>query len=132
RGVRVGGRLWGRRRGGRREGRAAEGRLRLVEPPAGESRRAQPALQAHAAADSDLTLLVAGPDAARHLAAAAGRAVLVVDAAAPVDLDLWRDAAVHAVLRGALLAFEGLDALDPVERRRTMRTLRSLPRRLVL
>jgi hypothetical protein len=80
-----------------------------------------------------LPLVVAGPDAARLTAAAAGRALLLARAdqgagrAGLSDLILW------AALEHRLLAFEGFEWIaDPVERRRTFRSVAERVQALVV
>ena len=94
-------------------------RLRRVTPPQIDPGRADTLahLRAKLAVDTQLALLVAGPDAAQMLAAALDAPVALADLSG-ADAAAGRFAArasLHARLDGAALAFEGLDEL-PAER----------------
>ncbi|MEW6583366.1 MAG: ATP-binding protein, partial [Actinomycetota bacterium] len=102
-----------------------DGRLRRRPLPAYDPGRGDAVLQLRAllATDSHLPLLTVGPDAAAILAVALGRPVILVDAAEAADQEHMRDAALACALEGARLAFDGLESLDPGERRRVVRAL---------
>jgi hypothetical protein len=113
--------------------RAGEGRIRLVPLPGYEPGRsaAVAELRGLLAAESQLPLLVAGPDAPTLLAVALEQPLLLADAADASDAEAMQEAALAAALGGARVCFDGLEALDPGERRRVQRALKARPERVL-
>jgi hypothetical protein len=114
--------------------RAGEARIRLVPLPEYEPGRpaAVAELRGLLAAKSELPLLVAGPDAATLLAVALEQPLLLADASDASDAEVMQDAELVAGLGGARLCFDGLEALDPGERRRVQRALKARLERVLL
>jgi hypothetical protein len=102
-----------------------DGRVRRQPRPADDIGRPEvvEGLRALADAGGRLPLVVVGPDAAALLSAALDRPLLLVDVSDLTDGDLMRDAELAAALGGAVLAFDGLEALEPGDRRRCARAL---------
>ncbi len=100
-------------------------RLRLVELPAYEIGRAATVaeLRGLLAGSSRLPLVVGGPDAPLLLAIALGQPLVLVDVSDSLDDELMQEAALMAALAGGRVCFDGLELLDPGERRRVQRTL---------
>jgi adenylate kinase family enzyme len=106
--------------GARLDAADGDAQLRRIEVPRIDPGRAETVarLRALVGVDTQLALLVAGPDAAELLAAALGVPVLLVDLSGPAtdDLrDLVARAALRARLEGAFMIFEGIDDL-PADR----------------
>jgi ATPase family associated with various cellular activities (AAA)/Winged helix domain, variant len=114
--------------------RAVDGRLRFQPLPAYEPGwpAAVEELRGLLAGDSSLPLVVAGPDAATLLAVALGTPLVLADVADAADSEAMNDAALAAALAGARLCFDGLEALDPGERRRAQRALAARSERVLL
>ena len=114
--------------------RPTDGRLRFVALPAYEPGRtaAVDELRGQLAGQSALPLVVGGPDAATLLAVALERPIVLADVGDAVDADVMQDAALAAALAGARLCFDGLEALDPGERRRAQRALAARGERVLL
>jgi hypothetical protein len=114
--------------------RPGEGRLRLVPLPDYEPGRpaAVAELRGLLAAESELPLLAAGPDAPTLLAVALKQPLVLADAADATEAEAMHDAALTAALAGARLCFDGLEVLDPGERRRVQRALAARPERVLL
>jgi hypothetical protein len=104
---------------------SGDGRLRSVPLPSYDTGRAATVeeLRGLLVRDSDLPLVVAGPDAATLLAVALGQPLVLVDVADAPDADVMAEAALTAALAGARVCFDGLESLDPGERRRVQRAL---------
>jgi hypothetical protein len=104
---------------------AADGRARLVPLPDHEPGRPATVeeLRGLLVSESGLPLVVAGPDAATLLAVALGQPLVLADVADATDPEAVKDAALTAALAGARLCFDGLESLDPGERRRVQRAL---------
>jgi adenylate kinase family enzyme len=75
------------------------------------------------AADTQLPLVVCGPDAAAVLSAAAQQSLLIADVRDLEKPEAVSDAALTAALEGRLLCFDGLAGLDPGERTRVVRAM---------
>jgi len=84
------------------------------------------------AAPTRLPLVVAGPDAAGLVTAAAGRPLLLTDVRNLGKPELMLEAALCCALEGRLLCADGLDGLEPAERAARVRALDEHPERLVL
>lgn len=102
-----------------------DGRLRRQSLPEYDPGRAEAVatLRAYLGGATSLPLLAVGPDAPALLAVALGRPVVLVDAVEAVDGELMRDATLACALEDARLVFDGLESLDPGERRRVARVL---------
>jgi hypothetical protein len=113
---------------------ARDGRLRRRPLPDYDPgrREAVRELRAFLRAGGGLPLLVAGPDAPAILAVALRRPLVLVDVADATDAELVREAALLCALEEAHLAFDGLEALDPHERRSAVRALMARPERLLV
>jgi hypothetical protein len=74
-------------------------------------------------AETQMPLVVCGPDAAGVLATAAGSDLLIVDIRDLEKPEAVADAALAAALEGRLLCFDGLAGLDPGERARAVRAM---------
>jgi ATPase family associated with various cellular activities (AAA) len=113
---------------------SADGRARLVPLPEYETGRTATVdeLRGLLVRDSRLPLVVAGPDAALLLARALEQPVVLVDVADALDAEAMQDATLVAALAGARLCFDGLDSLDPGERRRVQRALAARPERALV
>jgi hypothetical protein len=72
---------------------------------------------------SELPLVVAGPDAAELVAAAAGTPLVVIEARALEHAEVLPDALLATALERALLCIDGLGDLAPAERDRLTRAL---------
>ena len=109
-------------------------RLRLVALPEYEIGRADTVAELHGllAGASRLPLLVGGPDAPLLLASALGQPIVLVDAGDSLDDELMQEAALMAALSGGQVCFDGLEALDPGERRRVQRTLAARQERVLV
>jgi ATPase family protein associated with various cellular activities (AAA)/winged helix domain-containing protein len=109
-------------------------RLRLVALPEYEIGRADTVaeLRGLLAGASRLPLLVGGPDAPLLLASALGQPIVLVDVSDTVDDELMQEAALMAALSGAQVCFDGLESLDPGERRRIQRTLAARQERVLV
>jgi hypothetical protein len=125
--VKVPDRLAAQLLGARLDAPASDGRLRRVDlaDTAAATPDATPVqeLKRLLAADSRLPLLVAGPDAARLLAAALGRGLLLLDIEALAAPELLADAALAARLEGRRLCFDHLERVSPADRVRVARAL---------
>ena len=101
------------------------GRLRRLDLPEYDAGRAETVaeLRRILAVDSRLPLVVAGPDAATLLAVALNRPVLLVDLGDVADSALLREADLAAALDEAVLAFDGLERLEPADRPQVLRAL---------
>jgi hypothetical protein len=110
------------------------GRLRRVPLPARDPGRPEVVerLRALLAPPTHLPLVAAGPDAPLLVASALGRPLLLVDVAEVLDEDLMRDAMLAAALERSRLCFDGLESLEPGERRRVLRALRARRERVVI
>jgi hypothetical protein len=82
--------------------------------------------------ETSVPLLVAGPDAPRIVAAAAGRSLVLVDAVSAGDPQLLREAALIAALEGGLVAVGGIEQLEPGPARAMQRWLASRSDRVIL
>ncbi len=104
---------------------SGDARLRSMPLPAYDSGRAATVdeLRGLLVRDTDLPLVVAGPDAATLLAVALGQPLVLVDVADAPDAEVMAEAALTAALAGARVCFDGLESLDPGERRRVQRAL---------
>jgi hypothetical protein len=113
---------------------ATDGRIRRVPRPMHDPGRPRVVaeLRALMEVESRLPILVTGPDAPSLVAVAMGRPLVLVDVADIGDADLMRDAALFAALEGRAVCFDGLEALEPGERRRAARALAARPARPVL
>jgi ATPase family protein associated with various cellular activities (AAA)/winged helix domain-containing protein len=111
-----------------------DGRLRRREMPAHDPGRAGivAELRGLLAIRTALPLIVTGPDAAELLAVASGRPLMLVDVADLGDADLVRDAALLSALEGRAICLDGLEALDPGERRKAVRAMAARPERAVI
>jgi ATPase family associated with various cellular activities (AAA) len=89
-------------------------------------------LAAMLALDTPVPLLVAGPDAAGIVAAAAGRPVVLVDAVSAGDPQLLREAALVAALERGLVALGGVEQLEPAPARAMQRWIASRSDRVIL
>ena len=89
-------------------------------------------LAAMLALDTPVPLLVAGPDAAGIVAAAAGRPVVLVDAVSAGDPQLLREAALVAALERGLVALGGVEQLEPGPARAMQRWIASRGDRVIL
>ena len=114
--------------------RPVDGRLRFLPLPAYEPGRpaAVEELRGLLAGDSELPLVAAGPDAATLLAVALGKPLVLADVADAAEPETMHDAALTAALAGAHLCFDGLEALDPGERRRAQRALAARGERVLV
>jgi hypothetical protein len=101
------------------------GRLRRISVPEHDLGRAPAVaeLRGLLTAASALPIVVAAPDAAAIVSAALEVPVLLVDVADVADVELMRSAALVAALEGSAICFDGLEALEPRERRRVIRSL---------
>jgi hypothetical protein len=104
---------------------ASDGRLRAVPLPSYAVGRQATVdeLRGLLVRDSELPLVVAGPDAESLLAVALGQPLVLVDVADAPDAEVMAEAALSAALAGARICFDGLETLDPGERRRVQRVL---------
>lgn len=113
---------------------ARDGRLRREPVPAGDPGREAIVreLRALVACDTQLPLLVIGPDAPGLLATAIGAPLVLVDAADAGNADLMRDARLIAALEGRRRCFDGVEALDPATRRSALRALAAMDERALV
>jgi hypothetical protein len=113
---------------------ARDGRLRHQPVPRHAPGRAAVVeeLRALLRCETDMPLLVVGPDAAALLSLALGVPLLIADVADVGDADLDREAALAAGLDGCRIVFDGLDSLEPADRRATVRALATQERRALL
>jgi hypothetical protein len=98
--------------------------------PASESAIAE--LASTIAAGGQLTLAVAGPDAAATVARALGRPLLLASAAGVEDPERLRDLRLAAALAQRVLVFGGLEQLAPEQREAAWRALREEPERALV
>jgi ATPase family associated with various cellular activities (AAA) len=120
--------------GGRLDERSRDGRLRRQELPDFDPGRpaALEELRALRAAGGALPIVVAGPDASALLSVALGRPLLLVDAADADDPVRMRDAELAAALEDRALCFDGLESLEPSDRRRIQRALAAREERVLI
>jgi hypothetical protein len=83
-------------------------------------------------AETRLPLVVAGPDAASLVSAAAEKPLLLADVRALGKPEVMADAALYCALEGRQFCADGLDALEPAERVALVRAIDEHPERLVL
>jgi hypothetical protein len=109
-------------------------RLRFVALPEYEIGRADTVaeLRGLLLGSSRLPLVVGGPDAPLLLASALEQPLVLVDVSDTLDDELMQEAALMAALSGAQVCFDGLEALDPGERRRVQRTLAARQERVLV
>jgi hypothetical protein len=109
-------------------------RLRFVALPKYEIGRADTVaeLRGLLLGSSRLPLVVGGPDAPLLLASALEQPLVLVDVSDTLDDELMQEAALMAALSGAQVCFDGLEALDPGERRRVQRTLAARQERVLV
>jgi hypothetical protein len=108
--------------------------LRRVPVPAGVAGREEAcaAVRHVLATPSRLPLLACGPDAATIVAAATGRALVLVGADDLARPEAIRDATLAAALEGALLCIDRLEGLEPAQRPVLQRTLLQRAQRTIL
>jgi hypothetical protein len=125
RGIKVSDRVAAHLLGSRIDAEPPGGRLRRVSLPDHDPGRADivEKLRTLLAIESRLSLVVAGPDAPALVAVALGRPLLLADIADAVDDDLMREVALATALERSRLCFDGLEVLEPGERRRALRAL---------
>ena len=123
RGVKVGDRLAAHLLGSRLDTEATAGRLRRVPLPDHDPGRAEIVneLRVLLRAEARIPVVVAGPDAAVLVATALGAPVLLADVADVLDDNCFREAILGAALERSTLCFDGLETLEPRERRRVFR-----------
>ena len=111
-----------------------DGRLRRADLPAYDAGRAAAveALRSLLTNETLLPVMVAGPDAETLLAVALERPLLLADITDLADADLMREAELAAAIEGRRLCFDGVEKLDPGERRRLHRVLAVRDERLLL
>ena len=104
---------------------ARDGRMRRQPLPSHDPGRAGVVeeLRALIRCETELPLLVVGSDAGAILALALGTPLLVVDLADVGDADLGREAVLAAALDGCRIVFDGLESLEPAERRSIVKAL---------
>ena len=109
-------------------------RIEVVRAEDGQLGRAQTVaeLAAMLALETPVPLLVAGPDAPRIVAAAAGRPLVLVDAVSAGDPQLLREASLIAALERGLVALGGIEQLEPEVARALQRWLASRSERVIL
>jgi hypothetical protein len=84
------------------------------------------------AAQTQLPLVVCGPDASEVVAAAAGTGVLLISARELERPETLADARLAALLSGSVLCIDGLADLTPTDRGALHRAIDESPQRLVL
>src|SRR5919109_3529295 len=112
----------------------AGGRLRLVPHPGHDPGRdeAVAALAATLAHPSSLPVVLAGPDAEALVAKAYGRPLVVAHIREIDSADTMAEAALIAALEDRPLVFEGLEDVEPGERRRLLRAIERRGERIVV
>jgi hypothetical protein len=125
RGVKLSDRLAAHLLGARLDDPREDGRLRTVPIPDYDPGRRQAVeeLRGLLGAGRRMPIMVAAPDAAALLAVALETPLVLVDVADIGDGDLMREARVTAALEGSRLCFDGLDGLEPGQRRTVVRAL---------
>jgi hypothetical protein len=83
-------------------------------------------------ADTQLPLVVCGPDAPAIVSAAAGAPLLLLDVHDFERPEAIADAALACALEGRLLVLDGLDEAKPADRARLLRAIDERPERTVL
>jgi ATPase family associated with various cellular activities (AAA)/Winged helix domain, variant len=111
-----------------------DGRIRRVRIPGHDMGRdaVVAELRDILARPTTLPILVVGSDAAALVATALARPLVVVDAGDAADAEVASRARLVAALEGATLAFDGIDDLEPGDRRRVLAALDALPERPLL
>jgi len=125
RAVKLGERLVSFLLGARLDAGGSNPRLRPVAPLLLDPGRAAVVerLAALLAADPPLPVIVAGPDAAALVTGAVEQPLLLADVRDLGDRELMADASLVCALERRRLCFDGLDLLEPAERRRLLRAL---------
>ena len=83
------------------------------------------------AADTQLPLVICGPDREAILAAAAGMPLLILDARELGNTAALADATIAGALEPALVCFDGLGALTPADQATALEALKIRPERAV-
>jgi hypothetical protein len=125
RAVKLGERLASFLLGARLDSGGSNARLRVVPVFARDPGRAQTVgrLAALLACDPPLPVIVAGPDAASLVAAAAAAPLLLADVRDLGDRDLMAEANLVCALERRRLCFDGLELIEPADRARLLRAL---------
>jgi ATPase family associated with various cellular activities (AAA)/Winged helix domain, variant len=108
-------------------------RLRLVPMPSHDPGRGEAvaAVRAMLRHETDLPIVLAGPDAESLLAKAHGHPLVVVHARDIDHRDTMADAALISAMEGRPLVFEGLEDLEPSDRARVLRAVEQRTERTV-
>ncbi|MEA2138689.1 MAG: hypothetical protein QOG56_1839 [Solirubrobacteraceae bacterium] len=134
RAVKLGERLASFLLGARLDSGGSNARLRVVPVLARDPGRAQTVgrLAALLACDPPLPVIVAGPDAASLVAAAAAQALLLADVRDLGDRDVMAEANLVCALERRRLCFDGLESIEPADRARLLRALEQRPGGVVM